>query len=633
MEAALQDYLTAQQNRNTNLGSNVKAGDTYAFINRFGIAKKYNSINDFTATAGKNSCGSDASIPIDRTWPDVTYPIGTPMTAGVPCGYENSYITSSVPSSVNGTTMLSGMTQMGNVGYVDVDNTLHSINSSFLSTYKSPVTSYIHGKNMISCLGGTVHYGDPIHIKFDTSFVTTESNILKTSSTGVSTYYLQPVSGTGTGEIKYGDSFILSVSNTRSTSCTLWGCNVGSVSSANKIELSNSYVPFKFIPQISSNMNTSIKINESMALVAYPTTNTLINNTDLKNSYTPYLTSSNEAYTLKFNNGVLAVYDSSGSPYTTLYTMTSPSTTSYLSFESGQFVVYSSPGGSRLSVYPANAGANPPYKGILCNNGSFVIVDGNNSIYWPTTATAYDIPNNVYATETNSELVLRSTPDYKFKITSPLYGDGTRCELDGLKDYCTDSSNCVGFIHSSTNNNWGMINKNDLATNYQIINDSPTNVYLREQTVGISGSNCPTNKEITYVPWYHMVMLPKGSSLPSTGAVCPAIPPLEVSSYNTYLSSLDATWNRLTPIGETVFQTNLNNLTSYNSKLSTANADYNNAYNNIVNTYTTDDPINNTLKQRIEDSSVLDDHFKSMAILWGVISVSIIAIIIFRPNN
>jgi predicted DNA binding CopG/RHH family protein len=67
--------------------------------------------------------------------------------------------------------------------------------------------------------------------------------------------------------------------------------------------------------------------------------------------------------------------------------------------------------------------------------------------------------------------------------------------------------------------------------------------------------------------------------------------------------------------------------------LGTATAEYNNAYNNMINTYTTDDPINNTLKQRIEDSSVLDDHFKSMAILWGVISVSIVAIIIFRPNN
>ncbi len=634
MEAALQDYLTAQQNRTTNLGSNVKAGDTYAFINQFGIAKKYNSAADYTATAGKNSCGSATHIPLERTWADIRYPVGTPMTAGAPCGYENSYITTSFPSSINGATMLSGMTQMGNVGYVDVDNIFHSVNSSYSSTYKAPVVSYIHGKNMISCLGGVVHYGDPIYLKFDGSFIHTESNVLKTSSTG-SIYYLQPVIGTGSGEINYGDSFLLSVSNVPSTSsCGTWGCKVGSISTSNRIELSSgsNIVPFKFLPLSTTKMNSPININEVMALVAYNTTNTLMDNTDLTSSAIPYLTSNNEAYTLKFNNGVLAVYNASGSVKTTLYSMASPSTTSYISFGSGKFTVYSSPGGSSIGEYPSTSGGVSPYKGVLCNNGDFVIIDNNNAIQWPTTVTTYDTPNNVFATETNSELVLRNTPDYKFKITSPLYGDGESCDLDGLKDFCTDSSNCAGFIHSSTNNNWEMISKNDSASKYQI-SDTPTNAYLRDQTIDVSGSNCPANQALTPVPWYHMVMLPKGNALPSTGAVCPAVPPLNVSSYNTYLSSLNSAWNGLSPVGTNVLQTNINNLTSYNSKLGTATADYNNAYNNMINTYTTDDPINNTLKQRIEDSSVLDDHFKSMAILWGVISVSIIAIIIFRPNN
>lgn len=633
MEAALQDYLTAQQNRSTNLNSNVKVGDTYAFINQFGIAKPYKSVQDFNSTAGQNSCGSTTALPLERTWADIKYPQGTPMVSGGPCGYENTYITASFPSSIHGATMLAGMTQMGNVGYVDVDNTYHSINSSYSSAYKSPITSYIDGKNMISCLGGKVHYGDPIHFKFDGSLIQTVSNVLKTS-TGASIYFLQPTKGTSTEEIKYGDSFLLATTNVPSTStCGTWGCKVGSISTVSKIELASgaNSVPFKFIPLISDKMNTPIKINDQMSLVAYTTTNTMIDDTLLTSSSIPYLTSKNGAYTLKFTSGVLAVYNSSGSVKTTLYTMTSPSTTSYALFTTGKITFYSSASGSPVGMYPAaSLGSDAPFKAVLCNDGTLVIVNNINIIKWPATATEYDASDKVYATELNSELVLTDYPDYRLTITSPLYGDGTSCNVDGLKEFCTDSSTCIGFIHSSTNHNWQFITKNDSASHYQM-SDTPTNAYLREQTIDISGANCPTTRTITDVPWYHMLLLPKGNALP-TGP-CPAIPPIKVPSYNTYLSNLNSTWNGISPIGSTVFQSNINNVNNYNTKLTTSTANYNNAYNNVINTYTTDDPINNTLKQRIEDSSVLDEHFKGMAILWGVISVSIVAIIIFRPNN
>jgi hypothetical protein len=488
---------------------------------------------------------------------------------------------------------------------------------------------------MTSCLGGKVHYGDPIHLKFDGSFIHTESNTLKTS-TGASTYYLQPITGTSREEIKYGDSFLLATTNTPSTSsCGTWGCKVGSISTTNKIELASGInsVPFKFLPISNDNMNTPIKINEAITLVAYTTTNTMIQDTELTSSAIPYLTSINESYTLKFINGVLAVYNSSGSIKTTLYTMTSPSTTSMVWFNVGKFHFYTSANkGGLVGVYPApSLEGSAPYKAVLCNDGTLAIVDNYDILKWPTTSTEYDVSDKVYATETNSELVLRDYPDYRFKITSPLYGDGTQCNVDGLKEFCTDSTSCIGFIHSSTNHNWQFITKNDLATNYQM-SDTTTDAYLREETIDISGANCPRSRAITSVPWYHMLLLPKGNALSSSGP-CPAVPPLQVSSYNQYLSNLNSAWTRASPVGSSEFQSNIDKVTTYNSNLATSTANYNNAYNNVINTYSTVDPIDNTLKQRIEDSSVLDEHFKGMAILWGVISVSIIAIIIFRPNN
>jgi hypothetical protein len=159
-----------------------------------------------------------------------------------------------------------------------------------------------------------------------------------------------------------------------------------------------------------------------------------------------------------------------------------------------------------------------------------------------------------------------------------------------------------------------------------------TNTYRRNLSVGMTGSNCPKPTTITSLPWKHMVLFPKGDVLPSTGAVCPPIPPIGVPSYDNYMESLNDTWSNL-PVEGPITSYSIANLDSNVSGLSNSTTSYNNAYNKVTDTYKKSSPLTDTIAQRAEDSSVLDEHHKSLAILWGIISISVISIIIFSPNN
>lgn len=636
MEAALNDYFNAQQAKRTNLNTNVElTTGSKAYINKYGIAKEYTSTSDYTLTAGLKSCGAAIPTPLARTWATLEHPRGTSMAPGVPCGFENSYITASFPSSAEGVAVSAGITQMSKIGYVDVDNIYHPVQTNLLSSYAPVKSSYITGAKMTSCLGGAIRYGDPIYIKHNSSYLYTDSTTIKTSSSAVaSTYYLQPISGTSKSEIKYGDLCLLSTTNEVSTStCGQWGCNVGMVSATNKLVLASSKnaTPFRFMPGI-SDVTGNIKVGESLSIIANETTNALYSGEILKNRTTPYLTSANGAYTLKFVGSALSVYTSSNSVKNTIYTITSPSTTSYVSFMSGKFAFYASEGSAPQQVIPSSTPGNVrPYRAILCNDGVLAIINGSNTVIWPTTKTDFDTPSAIYATvNDSSEIVFDDVPVYDFSITSPYYGDGTQCNVDALKDYCKQSTQCVGFIHSGRNHNWQFINKDDSPNNYQM-STTYTDTYLRNISAEVAGTSCPSASTITSVPWEHVLLFPKGDSLPKTGANCPSVPPANTPLYDKYIKSLNDIWTSMS--GNYLVSTNVTKLNSNTTSLTTSSQNYNTAYTNVLDQYTTTSPINNTILQRIEDSSVLDEQNKGLAILWGIISISVISIILFKPNN
>jgi hypothetical protein len=640
MDAALHAFFEAQRIKTTNLNTNVELSTgSKAYINKYGIAKEYGTTADYTLTAGLNSCGSSVPTPLDRTWATLMHPRGTAMAPGAPCGFENSYITSSFPSSVTeGDSISAGMTQMGKVGYIDIDNIYHPVTTTYSSTYKPPHTSYVSGTTMTSCLGGKVHYGDAIYIKYGTSYAYTSSDVVKVSSTETaSIYYLQPLTGTSKAEINYGDACLLTTTNVSSSStCGLWGCKVGSVSSIQQLELTSSRngIPFRFLPALRSNTNQPIKIGDSLSIVAKASSNTLINGTVMTNRTAPYLTSKNGTYTLKFVDSTLAIYNSSNSIKTTIYTITSPSTTSKVLFDEGKFIFYdtSGTGATPQKIIPTSLSGNTsPYKAILCDSdGELVIIDGTDTVVWPSTKTDFDTPDSSYASVASSVITFTTEPTYEFSITSPYYGDGTQCNVDALKQFCAESSKCVGFIHSGTNHNWQFINTDDTADKYQM-STTYTDTYLRNLSIGVSGTNCPSTSTITSVPWNHMLLFPKGSALPVTGAVCPSIPPVIVPEYDKYMNDLTAKFNSLDGKGLTA--TNITSLTAKTSSLASSSQNYTTAYERILDQFNSTNPTNKTIQQRITDSSVLDEHHKSLAILWGIISISVISIILFRPSN
>ena len=637
MEQALYDFFNTQESRQTNLNTNVKlTGNTYAYINKYGIAKQYATESDYTAMAGNSACGSSIAIPLDRNWASIGYPQGTTMKPGAPCGYENSYITTSFPASTStDTSILSGITQLGKIGYVDVDNIFHSVDTSFSNTYAPSVSTYVQGTTMTSCLGGIIRYGDPVYIKYNQSYAITNNDTVKISSMGESIYYLQPVTGTTTGTINYGDKFLLSSTNISTTSeCGTWGCFVGHVSPLSKLEMTRSTIatPFKMIPLNQNKINTPVKVNEKFCISSNDITNTINENTKIMNSTTPFISSHNNAYYLKYNNGVFAIYTTTTNAIKeTIYTVVSPSSTSYILFNFGKFTFYNVANGPPVYEYPPVNTGMYPCKAILGNDGVLAIIDANNVVKWPVNKTNFDPPDNTYSSVVNNEIIFRSTPDYSFSLASILYGDGTSCSIDALKQSCNDSSNCIGFIHSAIDHKWASINQNDSVSSYQI-SEAPTNTYLKNISMNLTNTtNCPSTGTINKVPWNHMLLFPKGTSFPSSGATCPAIPRVNVASYDAYNNEIAKTWSTMPASDSVSLLSNTTKLNTTSTNLSSSTSSYNTAFNTVLTTY--DEGPDKTIQQRITDSLVMDDQSKGLAILWGVISVSMVAILLFRPNN
>lgn len=238
-------------------------------------------------------------------------------------------------------------------------------------------------------------------------------------------------------------------------------------------------------------------------------------------------------------------------------------------------------------------------------------ISNNKFVIAPTTADQA----NFYVGATGSIL----------SIIHPVFGPS--CDIQTLKNGCTSSPNCLGVVHSESDNKWQMMSLDDVYTENL---DQTSNIYLRDLSFNMSNSiNCPVNKTIHSVPSSRMEF-PYGKELTSG---CPYVPKFNVPTYDDYVTEFDTKWSSMTVPGNDDISGNRIKLEGVTATVKTAWNTYNDAFDSLWEKNDSTKGIDYTLEQRIEDSLVLDEHYKALAILWGIISISVISIIIFRPNN
>jgi hypothetical protein len=675
----MNEFISAVQNQTTGVNKNIKLSDnTYAYINSQGIAKKFNNMAEYIETKEKNGCPADA-VNVARTWENVQYRVGTPMMAGQSCGNENKIV---VPKLAAASTefdkayyeqaagkpfttieeatsdwqnagRLAGlapfdrataMQDLGKMGYIDVDSIFHEMTPVRSTTYNGPSTSYVKGTSMRSCLPPEgIKFRDRVYIKYGDSYLySNNKRTVKVSPTKPSpengTFYIQvPLSEvTATTsmpstaynyDLTYGAKCLLSMTNEwNQAECGYWGCNVGKIFettfSLADSKFSNN---LKFVSSTGIATDTPIQYGEQFYIEGRVYKNALKNGEELTT-----LTQGN--YVLSFTGNQLIIKNTQTGTIEVLKNVS-------VSNSPIDRIVWL---GNSLRFYDSNNNILGSYMGmgdkctgqdcilVLTSTGLLKVVDST----WTNTLKKSnesipditDPSSKAYATIVNGELAFTENSQEKKVFSIEPYLMATNCSLSALQTNCNNTANCIGFIHSPTEHTWQKIQSTDLDTDYKI---SPTNthVYLRNVTGSLTGDSCPTNSPFL-IDRKILSSYPKGRPVNSSSANCTAKPPLVVPALNNYLQGIETTLD--TPVNPPV---GLDKLNGFPEKIGPLLSNYETNYSSWTTSQGQPTALSNTLKQRTIDTYTLDQHYRSMAILWGVITLVMILIILFRPRN
>lgn len=652
----------AYVNRNYLLTSDNK----YAYINSKGVVKPYDSMADYNSTYGKNQCGG-SKINITSSLANLPLPIGKQMATGQSCGNENSYVRYDFPARLNevssswltdvsgravGTlpypSLLSDMAKVGKAGYIDVDTTYHSITPTFSNTYGSAIATYITGETskMENCSPSsvTMKYGDKIILLADNYLQKNSSNSLIKSNSPTEMFILPAsqlqVLGT---DVQYGDDVYLSL--TDSLNCGN-NCAVGGVTYLNEFKFGGA--PSKHAMTISSAGNvdstvtdsvigTPVRYTENVYLSATVYMNRLLENQMIANNgnglksntedgMTAYLTFSNGKIKVQVNNGAVKTLNSN-STYVS---------SGYLQFLNGRLYVKKN-NGTTVQIYPTVAptfSGNTPYELFLCNNGLVVVLDANRQIQWqsdPTLETdmVYD-GYMVYANMTNNTFKFNNTaavPQNIFSFSKKAYGLTNSCDVESLKKKCVDVSGCAGFLHSPYDNTWMKMMNNATASDYAVSAEN-TNAYLRNMTSDMKDTSCPSATYLKPLPATLLNGYPVGKEMTNTGTS-------QCNIFNSalnlteYEKSVNEARQNINNFERNDLSIKVNNLEKYYANINKNKNEYTSIYN-LFNDAQKDN--GKTGDQQLKDSAVMESQEKTVTFIWGVVSISMLLIILFRPR-
>lgn len=677
----MEDITTNITNRTTYKNKNITYtnADTntteYGYVNNKGILKRYGTLADYNATKNVNGCGSGNPVALTAPFSSLKLETGTRMTSGQSCGYEDTYVKYAYPAEYNsgsspawltnaraGTltsdqttelnTVKTQMTKVGKAGYIDMDTVFHSITPTFKSTYGSEITSYITGvtDNMNSCSPNTVNvtYGSKIILLSNDStpyfFKTNSTNNLVKHLTTYTELYILPTSSLKTigSNVMYNDIVYLSLYDSITTCMS--DCKVGGVNFSNEFSFGSTLYksPIQLTNPIptDSDSTTPIKLTNTFNI------ETIVNFNRMKDG--DVLTA--------YSNGLQSVPDDDGNVATLTYRdgsirVTLKGVTAIINnegrvgvsggsvtFTNGKLVIKDNTGVAKQSFPSTTLLGEAPYTLYLYSNGVVCILGENNIVRWRSSTTltkieSEQVGSSVYGGVVSDTLKFSttSTNSSTFKFTNSTYLKSTSCNIDVLKATCTADQACAGVLYSPSASTWMKI-KNDstnVVGNYTTTSSDTANtkVHLRDMEANVSDSSCPDNSTISNALGYSYI---NGYGTPGTEITNDGTDQCRIATVDltNYIAANDAMKNDLKKYNKINLTSKLDGWSSYYSTL----LDNTSRYEDVANLFNDNDSDRKTRDQQIKDTEVIKSQEKTIAFIWGIVSVSMLLIILFRPR-
>jgi hypothetical protein len=552
-------------------------------------------------------------------------------------------------------TIMASMATLGKIGYIDVDTTIHTVPGETTDEFKDFLSrSNITGTQMVDCSRPlpVLKYGTPIVFTQDNKKGSLQSTSL-TFGTNSSDFFFRPPPGDDRqGQtINYGDQVCITTSTSAHTECGWWGCKVATVNSSNQMtfgpggEKTQSFfiIPpvenfnlmgtpikygFPFILLFQSRSNAA-QLQKGASLGCKPGTEPpgmprgvyrYSGDNTIQYYPTPEIASSwnpNWGSTVEINCSTYKLGD----------TATKLNTASLKNGDSvGCVTGKELPNGVQGGIYryvddnvlrwypnPTIASAwDPSWHRRIKWTDCTTYKAGEPMTSTMSSNEVPDVP--MFAYVSNGSVVFGSLAESKGKnLFSTYYATtDTSCDLNLLKKMCTDD--CVGILHSPSNNTWQKITP---KANYKITT-TVQDFYMKEQNVNLNDKSCNTGKA-QFIDSTFFANYPRGVSLKTGGSnQCNIASPLkpykgdpmdtsEMSSYKPSIVSLQKQQEK--------------NTIDMKEKTKA----YEEVIQGIKNTPTMD-----TLEQQYTDMTVFDSQNKTNLILWAVISTSILAILLIR---
>ena len=382
-----------------------------------------------------------------------------------------------------------GMATLGTAGYVDPYLGLRAVPASAVKygEYNKKVyLTQLSGSNMQSCVPN-LRYGDGVLLKSGITAATASSGVV-TFGLGGTTFLLRPPpGGDRTGDVRFGDSVVLTTTITATNTCGVYGCSVGNVVNGvfqvgsggtvggAQLKLSSPTsatgpIPYGAPLLISARValpSKQLSVNQSL----YPTRS---------------LPSPSGRYMLVYGtDGDVGVYCTDQRKIWASGVLHAPKR---LTMSNGALVAYNSAG---LPAWSQQVYGSGPYSLLVTDSGSAQILGGT-TVLWSSPA---DTQPGLVATNPVLQGALRDS--------QLQFGTGTgstftldayprkHCDFNAAAVSALCGDDCGGLIYSQSDSTWQPLTRN--AGDY--VKASTTQmVVLKKVLVNLKDDSCPTGE-------------------------------------------------------------------------------------------------------------------------------------------
>lgn len=380
-----------------------------------------------------------------------------------------------------------GMARLGSAGYVDPYFGMQNIPNDAITygKYQKRFDIHMSGTNMQSCLP-TLQYGDAVVLSNGDLNATLTGNDVNFIMGRRTTLLLRPPPGSDRlGDIRYGDSVVLTTTITESNSCGVYGCGVGSVINGQFfIGQGGTTGGTPFILDSPNGLTGGIVYGAAITLSARVSPQSTVLNNGQSLSPTESLESSNGRYQFVYEStGYVSVYNTDERQ---IWTSGKSHTPSKLKFKNGALVAYDVNG---LPRWQQRVNGRGPYTLEVTDTGSVRIL-GKGIVLWATPADPQPDPPSENTVLSGSliknKLVFTSRVGTNFRFdTNP----GKRCDVASVSKLCGDD--CPGFLYSRDDATWQPLTSN--KTDYRYA-DTLQQVWMKNVQINLGDASCPSGE-------------------------------------------------------------------------------------------------------------------------------------------